>query len=577
MEDEKPLVKRMFGSPLSPAVVAVAVLALVFGCGEFVRVEIKLSEQSTRIRELENMLKTRDCFEHRHAAPSDAKRDAHQRQRRAAPTPTPTGGQILSLQQQLAAITKTLAVLAASKTQYVQGPPGNQGPPGPKGDKGRPGKRGRRGPAGPPGQPGADGKQGIRGPPGIKGERGPKGDVGPRGLKGEPGRIRNAPRAEISPRELNVNASASAQLNCSIISGDPNAVVSWKRIGGDLPGNRSRDDGRGGLVIRDVRSSDAGMYECASAGGLGRSRDVALVSVNVPPQVSLTRGPTQVIVGHNVTLPACHVTGYPTPRVTWYLNKGPLPNRASVTPNNSVELLSIQARDAGAYICQAENKMGRAMASTILQVEPKLAFTYKPPSEIKMSGGSTITLACSVNKKAIITWSGSYPNGRTERNGNTLTIKYSTYNDAGLYTCRAQAGDEVVTATTYLRYKCKQGWYYYNGKCYHYSSFEETWTQGQRYCLDQDADLAIINDREENEFIRTIAKCKGGSGFIGLKGGNGNWKWIDDSYPRYTNWDSSSGHSGMYVYLSSSSGKWGTISSSSWKDYFLCERNAYNF
>ncbi|KAJ7383091.1 hypothetical protein OS493_030978, partial [Desmophyllum pertusum] len=36
-----------------------------------------------------------------------------------------------------------------------------------------------------------------------------------------------------------------------------------------------------------------------------------------PPRVELAQGPTYAKSGQNVTLPKCHVTGYPAPVITW--------------------------------------------------------------------------------------------------------------------------------------------------------------------------------------------------------------------------------------------------------------------
>ena len=120
-------------------------------------------------------------------------------------------------------------------------PRGFPGPPGRDGPKGEKGNQGKKGSQGMMGQPGRSGKQGIMGPPGIRGEKGVKGDIGAPGvpgMKGEPGESISVPKAMVSLPQLTVNQSETAALLCSV-SGNPVPSVTWSRVGGVLPSNRS--------------------------------------------------------------------------------------------------------------------------------------------------------------------------------------------------------------------------------------------------------------------------------------------------------------------------------------------------
>uniref|UniRef100_A0A671NZ84 C-type lectin domain-containing protein n=1 Tax=Sinocyclocheilus anshuiensis TaxID=1608454 RepID=A0A671NZ84_9TELE len=48
------------------------------------------------------------------------------------------------------------------------------------------------------------------------------------------------------------------------------------------------------------------------------------------------------------------------------------------------------------------------------------------------------------------------------------------------------------------------GWIYYQSKFYFISSEKKTWTDSERYCMEKGADLIIINNREEQDFVRKI-------------------------------------------------------------------------
>ncbi|KAK9976639.1 hypothetical protein ABG768_021844 [Culter alburnus] len=71
------------------------------------------------------------------------------------------------------------------------------------------------------------------------------------------------------------------------------------------------------------------------------------------------------------------------------------------------------------------------------------------------------------------------------------------------------------------------GWIYFQSSLYFISSEEKNWAESRRYCTERGADLIIINNREEHEFVR-----KRFDGFwIGLTDSDveGRWKWVDGS------------------------------------------------
>ena len=51
-------------------------------------------------------------------------------------------------------------------------------------------------------------------------------------------------------------------INCSA-TGDPQPVISWRRVGGQLPVGRSQQI-NGALVMSDLQTSDAGNYVCVA-------------------------------------------------------------------------------------------------------------------------------------------------------------------------------------------------------------------------------------------------------------------------------------------------------------------------
>nr|XP_055063092.1 CD209 antigen-like protein C [Misgurnus anguillicaudatus] len=116
------------------------------------------------------------------------------------------------------------------------------------------------------------------------------------------------------------------------------------------------------------------------------------------------------------------------------------------------------------------------------------------------------------------------------------------------------------------------GWKEYQSSLYFISSKWKSWTESRRYCRDRGADLIIINNKEEQDFI---AKNSGNDGlWIGLTDSDveGRWKWVDGSTLNTSFWryNEPGGHTGENCVLFYSSG---------WADYsctrvfkWICER-----
>ncbi|XP_056592619.1 C-type lectin domain family 4 member M-like isoform X2 [Triplophysa dalaica] len=77
--------------------------------------------------------------------------------------------------------------------------------------------------------------------------------------------------------------------------------------------------------------------------------------------------------------------------------------------------------------------------------------------------------------------------------------------------------------------QCTDGWIYYKFSLYFISSEKKNWTESRRYCRERGADLIIINNKEEQDFIEKKT-CKERF-WIGLSDSDeeGRWKWVDGS------------------------------------------------
>ncbi|XP_073685356.1 uncharacterized protein [Garra rufa] len=119
------------------------------------------------------------------------------------------------------------------------------------------------------------------------------------------------------------------------------------------------------------------------------------------------------------------------------------------------------------------------------------------------------------------------------------------------------------------RWKCHQSSLYY------FSLEKSSWTESRRYCTEREADLIIINNRDEQDFVQKWSDNN--RAWIGLTDIDveGRWKWVDGSTLTSGYWrlGEPNGRSGENCTLSHSSG---------WADYpcndkhrWICERNIF--
>ncbi|XP_067440571.1 CD209 antigen-like protein E [Thunnus thynnus] len=72
---------------------------------------------------------------------------------------------------------------------------------------------------------------------------------------------------------------------------------------------------------------------------------------------------------------------------------------------------------------------------------------------------------------------------------------------------------------------CPQDWLMFGSSCYYISSQGRTWDDSRRYCLQRDADLVIINSRQEQAFLTGFTMAA----WVGMtdRVKEGTWIWVD--------------------------------------------------
>ncbi|XP_042291485.1 killer cell lectin-like receptor subfamily B member 1B allele C [Thunnus maccoyii] len=89
---------------------------------------------------------------------------------------------------------------------------------------------------------------------------------------------------------------------------------------------------------------------------------------------------------------------------------------------------------------------------------------------------------------------------------------------------------------------CPEGWKRSRCSCYYKSTEMKSWDDSRADCKNRTADLVVINNKHEQEFLRELNED--GTSWIGLQTVKTSewpekwgWKWVDGSTPSYMAWE----------------------------------------
>ncbi|XP_028438136.1 cell adhesion molecule L1-like a isoform X4 [Perca flavescens] len=151
----------------------------------------------------------------------------------------------------------------------------------------------------------------------------------------------------------------------------------------------------------------------------------------------------------------CIPQGYPTPKISWMKMGEKLPPRTKYDNFGKVLSLSgVDERDAGKYLCKAQNSAGEAVHYfDVIVEEPPKWQTEPPPSQLTVIG-SDVYIKCSVSGKPQpeITWrrNGEFFRDDPENNrrvlDDTVVLHNARPEDSAVYQCEASNDHGSVLA-----------------------------------------------------------------------------------------------------------------------------------
>ncbi|XP_036171279.1 CD209 antigen-like protein C isoform X7 [Myotis myotis] len=86
--------------------------------------------------------------------------------------------------------------------------------------------------------------------------------------------------------------------------------------------------------------------------------------------------------------------------------------------------------------------------------------------------------------------------------------------------------------------RCPWNWDFFQGSCYIFSKIQSTWDASVSACEDMRAQLVVINNAEEQKFLKSWDIRNDKSTWIGLsdKHNEGSWQWVDNTHLHLSFW-----------------------------------------
>ncbi|XP_050737575.1 cell adhesion molecule Dscam2-like isoform X3 [Eriocheir sinensis] len=286
------------------------------------------------------------------------------------------------------------------------------------------------------------------------------------------------PKIEPFNFRRNLQERERTQVTCMINSGDLPITINWLKDGRHLQHDSAIDVKQMSefsvtLLFKALKEHHSGSYTCEAANAAATANHTATLTVKVSPRWVMEPGGRTALVGSTVVLD-CSARGHPQPVITWMKAPGeaaqdfqPLVTdgvRVTQATNGSLVLPQVTSHQAGWYLCQAANGVGKALSKMAQLTVHAPARVVTEGSRITGHSGQTVTLRCEATGDAPLTVTWLRHHAPVTQDHRTLVqetnigegaaqavleVRSITAADAGPYTCRATNphGDHAQTYT----------------------------------------------------------------------------------------------------------------------------------
>ncbi|XP_055011595.1 neuronal cell adhesion molecule-like [Boleophthalmus pectinirostris] len=171
------------------------------------------------------------------------------------------------------------------------------------------------------------------------------------------------------------------EMEC-IAEGLPTPEISWTKVSGELPGERTSFlHYQKTLRIVNVSEADAGEYRCEARNPLGSVHHTIHVTVKAAPYW-ISGAPKNLILapGENGAL-TCRASGTPKPSISWAMNGVPIENSPSdmsrKVDDDTIIFTNVQTGSKAVYQCNVSNEYGYLLSNAFVNVlsEPPRVLT----------------------------------------------------------------------------------------------------------------------------------------------------------------------------------------------------------
>ncbi|XP_063845129.1 roundabout homolog 2-like isoform X2 [Scylla paramamosain] len=278
------------------------------------------------------------------------------------------------------------------------------------------------------------------------------------------------------PKDTVTLTDRKVEFEC-LVNGDPNPQVTWRRLRGPLPEDRTELLEDHTLRISRVSPADEDTYVCEAVNVVGTARTNATLTVYTAPEFLVRPQDVRSSVGSSAAF-ECLAVGRPPPLVVWSRQDNHnllLPRQDTPTgepddqPNvwvnaeGTLIINQVTRALAGWYSCAAVSAAGSLVARALLDVpaptlHPPPVIALRPRNVTVTPGGAAV-LVCRAEGDPVprVTWGrdGSALPEDDPRiivlDSGTLQIDATTEEDAGQYSCSASSSAGTTSAHAFLQ------------------------------------------------------------------------------------------------------------------------------